>query len=66
LYDLSQARVKAADPAYAVVALDPVNFEKPYTTVCCSDTSTPGSVRGHRVQNTGSTNPESKDVAFQC
>jgi hypothetical protein len=31
LYDLSQARVKEADPAYVVVALDPVNFEKPYT-----------------------------------
>lgn len=32
LYSLSQARVKEADPAYVVVALDPVNFEKPYTT----------------------------------
>jgi hypothetical protein len=32
LYDLSQARVEEAAPAYAVVALDPVNFEKPYTT----------------------------------
>lgn len=31
LYTLSQARVKEAAPAYAVVALDPVNFEKPYT-----------------------------------
>jgi hypothetical protein len=32
LYNLSQARVKEADPAYVVVALDPVNLEKPYTT----------------------------------
>lgn len=32
LYSLSQARVREADPAYVVVALDPVNFEKPYTT----------------------------------
>lgn len=32
LYDLSQARVEEAAPAYVVVALDPVNFEKPYTT----------------------------------
>jgi hypothetical protein len=31
LYDLSQARVKEADPTYTVIALDPVNFEKPYT-----------------------------------
>lgn len=32
LYDLSRLRVKEANPAYVVVALDPVNFEKPYTT----------------------------------
>jgi hypothetical protein len=32
LYNLSRARVKEAAPAYVVVALDPVNFEKPYTT----------------------------------
>jgi hypothetical protein len=33
LYELSRMRVKEADPAYVVVALDPVNFEKPYTQV---------------------------------
>jgi hypothetical protein len=31
LYDLSRLSVQAEAPAYAVVALDPVNFEKPYT-----------------------------------
>ena len=31
LYQLSRLRIKEADPAYVVVALDPVNFEKPYT-----------------------------------
>jgi hypothetical protein len=31
LYDLSRMNVQAEAPAYAVVALDPVNFEKPYT-----------------------------------
>ena len=31
LYDLSRMSVQAEAPAYAVVALDPVNFEKPYT-----------------------------------
>ncbi len=31
LYDISWASVQAEAPAYAVVALDPVNFEKPYT-----------------------------------
>ncbi|MCQ3980291.1 MAG: hypothetical protein DPW09_43320 [Anaerolineae bacterium] len=50
LYDLSQARVKEADPAYAVVALDPVNFEKPYTRalegVSTVYKSTPPSLNG--------------------
>ena len=31
LYDISQANIRQEDPAYVVVALDPVNFEKPYT-----------------------------------
>jgi len=31
LYELSRQRVREANPAYVVVALDPVNFEKPYT-----------------------------------
>jgi hypothetical protein len=32
LYECSGQSIRAADPAYVVVALDPVNFEKPYTT----------------------------------
>jgi hypothetical protein len=32
LYDLSRASIQREEPAYLVVALDPVNFEKPYTT----------------------------------
>lgn len=32
LYEISQANIRQEDPAYGVVALDPVNFEKPYTT----------------------------------
>lgn len=32
LYDCSVQSIRAAAPAYVVVALDPVNFEKPYTT----------------------------------
>jgi hypothetical protein len=32
LYERSAQSVRAADPAYVMVALDPVNFEKPYTT----------------------------------
>ena len=31
LYAISRASVQAEAPSYAVVALDPVNFEKPYT-----------------------------------
>ena len=31
LYDISRANIRREDPAYVVVALDPVNFEKPYT-----------------------------------
>lgn len=31
LYAIAQETVERADPAYLVVALDPVNFEKPYT-----------------------------------
>ena len=31
LYDISRANIRQEDPAYVVVALDPVNFEKPYT-----------------------------------
>lgn len=31
LYEMSRASVDQEQPAYAVVALDPVNFEKPYT-----------------------------------
>jgi hypothetical protein len=31
LYELSRQRITEANPAYVVVALDPVNFEKPYT-----------------------------------
>lgn len=31
LYDISRANIQAEAPAYTVVALDPVNFEKPYT-----------------------------------
>ena len=31
LYDISRANVDHEQPAYTVVALDPVNFEKPYT-----------------------------------
>ena len=31
LYRIAQKTVQAEDPAYVVVALDPVNFEKPYT-----------------------------------
>jgi len=31
LYRRAQHTVAAADPDYVVVALDPVNFEKPYT-----------------------------------
>ena len=31
LYAIAQETVEQADPAYLVVALDPVNFEKPYT-----------------------------------
>jgi hypothetical protein len=50
LYDLSQARVKEADPTYTVVALDPVNFEKPYTKalegVSTVYKSTPPSLNG--------------------
>jgi hypothetical protein len=50
LYDLSQARVKEAAPAYVVVALDPVNFEKPYTRalegVSTVHKSTPPSLNG--------------------
>ncbi|MBN1218402.1 MAG: hypothetical protein JXM69_05710 [Anaerolineae bacterium] len=30
LYAISRANVQVEDPFYAVVALDPVNFEKPY------------------------------------
>ena len=32
LYARSVQAIHAAAPAYVVVALDPVNFEKPYTT----------------------------------
>ena len=32
LYERSRQSIQAANPAYVVVALDPVNFEKPYTT----------------------------------
>jgi hypothetical protein len=32
LYDLSRTSIQREKPAYLVVALDPVNFEKPYTT----------------------------------
>jgi hypothetical protein len=32
LYEISEANIRQEDPAYVVVALDPVNFEKPYTT----------------------------------
>ena len=32
LYERSGQSVRAADPAHVVVTLDPVNFEKPYTT----------------------------------
>ena len=31
LYEISRISVDEEGPAYAVVALDPVNFEKPYT-----------------------------------
>ncbi|MFN8458863.1 MAG: hypothetical protein U0401_30140 [Anaerolineae bacterium] len=31
LYEISQANIRQEDPPYVVVALDPVNFEKPYT-----------------------------------
>jgi hypothetical protein len=31
LYEISRANVQAEAPSYVVVALDPVNFEKPYT-----------------------------------
>ena len=31
LYAISQANVASANPAYLVIAVDPVNFEKPYT-----------------------------------
>jgi hypothetical protein len=31
LYDISQTNIRREAPAYVVVALDPVNFEKPYT-----------------------------------
>lgn len=31
LYEISQANVARAHPAYLVIAVDPVNFEKPYT-----------------------------------
>lgn len=31
LYEISQANVMRANPEYLVIAIDPVNFEKPYT-----------------------------------
>jgi hypothetical protein len=31
LYAISKANVEAANPVYLVIAIDPVNFEKPYT-----------------------------------
>jgi hypothetical protein len=32
LYEISRANIRQEEPGYVVVALDPVNFEKPYTT----------------------------------
>lgn len=50
LYERSGQSVRAADPAYVVVALDPVNFEKPYTTklegVSTVHKSTPPALNG--------------------
>jgi hypothetical protein len=50
LYELSGRQIRHEDPAYVVVALDPVNFEKPYTTalegVSTVHKSTPPSLQG--------------------
>jgi hypothetical protein len=50
LYEISQANIRQEDPVYAVVALDPVNFEKPYATglagVSIVQKSTPPQLNG--------------------
>lgn len=47
---IAQAQLQRADPAYLVIALDPVNFEKPYTTdlegVSLVHKSTPPALNG--------------------
>jgi hypothetical protein len=56
LYGLAQCRVAQHAPSYLVVALDPVNFEKPYTTklegVSTVMKSTPPPPKGQRKRLT--------------
>ncbi len=57
LYAIAQETVEQADPAYLVVALDPVNFEKPYTEklegVSTVMKSTPPGSHGKKRQTPG-------------
>lgn len=57
LYGLAQCRVDEYAPTHLVVALDPVNFEKPYTKrledVCTVMKSTPPGERGQKRLTSG-------------
>ncbi len=57
LYGIAQRRVNEYAPSYLVVALDPVNFEKPYTKqledVCTVMKSTPPGERGQKRLTSG-------------
>ena len=57
LYGIAQQAVAEYDPSHLVVALDPVNFEKPYTRklegVCTVMKDTPPGPRGQRRLTSG-------------
>jgi hypothetical protein len=57
LYGIAQTAVKRYDPPYLVVAIDPVNFEKPYTValpgVSTVRKSTPPGPGGHKRLTAG-------------
>ena len=57
LYAISKANVAAAQPDYLVIAIDPVNFEKPYTKkldgVSTVRKSTPPDLKGQARLTTG-------------